>query len=184
MIWLCWQSRIISLSWHLGGFCIPWTLFASLLFKNKLSLIWFSCNVKLVFYITWWMKFLFGNGWCAVLLSQIIFPVTPPNDALASSAQSLLANASYNLYFLFSVVLQNKAKQRVQQPIKMPSAYKHNQLSAIAFYIRQHHIAEPWIIGYSRPTLLPDTKWHLCILVIAFTQIWYDVNSKTIIQPS
>ena len=62
MIWLCWQSRIISLSWHLGGFCIPWTLFASLLFKNKLSRIWFSCNVKLVFYITWWMKFLFGNG--------------------------------------------------------------------------------------------------------------------------
>ncbi len=55
--------------------------------------------------------------------------------------------------------------------MKVPSAYKHNHLSAIAFNIRQLHIAEPGIMGDCRPALLPDTKGQLRISVITFTQI-------------
>ena len=68
--------------------------------------------------------------------------------------------------------------------MKVPSAYKHNHLSAIAFNIRQLHIAEPAIMGDRRPTLQPNTKRQLRVPVIAFTQIGYGVNRKTIIQPS
>lgn len=68
--------------------------------------------------------------------------------------------------------------------MKVPSAYKHNHLSAIAFYIRQLHIAEPGIMGDRRSTLLPDTKRKLRVPVIAFTQIGCGVNRKTIILPS
>lgn len=68
--------------------------------------------------------------------------------------------------------------------MKVPSAYKHNYLSAIAFNIRHLLVAEPGIMGDRRPALLPDTKRKLRVLVIAFTQIGCGVNRKTIIQPS
>jgi hypothetical protein len=68
--------------------------------------------------------------------------------------------------------------------MKMPSAYKHNHLSVIAFNIRHLHIAKPGIMGDRRPPLLPETKRQLRDPVIAFTQIGRGVNRKTIIQSS
>ena len=68
--------------------------------------------------------------------------------------------------------------------MKVPSAYKHNHLSAIAFHIRQLHIAEPGIMGDRRPAVLPDTERQLRVPVIAFTQIGCGVNRNTIIQSS